>query len=421
VKALGPGLVTGASDDDPSGIATYAQAGAQFQYLLLWLSLFTFPLMTAIQEICDRSALATGKSLGALAAERFARRRAVIGLLLALLILANTLNIAADAAAVGAGMHLLHAGPVVLWSLLTGVFITAAVAQGSFEEISRIFKMLCLMLLAYVVVMFVAHPVWSDVLVHAVVPHIQLSKDYMLLVVAVLGTTISPYLLFWQSANRIEEMRAEPEGGSRVRPLTAATRREPERKLRLSRLDVFSGMALSQVVMFAIIVATGATIGAHGSTNVTSAAQAAQALHPAAGRLAETLFAIGFIGTGVLAIPVLAGSGAAGMAALVGKPWGFSRHVRDAPLFYVLVAAGTLGGTVITLFGVDPVKLLVFSALINGLLAAPFLALVMLITHDVGIMGERYRNGHAAQLLGWTAVVVMAAAAACYLVLTYAP
>jgi len=243
----------------------------------------------------------------------------------------------------------------------------------------------------------------------------------MLLFVAVLGTTISPYLFFWQSANRIEELRAEPEGGDRAVPLTDADREDPSRKLRMSRVDDFSGMAFSNIVMFAIIVATGSTIGAHGSTTITSAAQAAQSLRPAAGGLAQTLFALGFIGSGMLAIPVLAGSGASGLAAVMHKKWGFSRSAREAPFFYVLVGFGTLGGTVATLLGADPVKLLVFAALINGLLAAPFLALVMLISHDATIMGAKYCNGRAAQWLGWGTTVLMAGAAILYLSLTYLP
>ena len=419
LKAAGPGVITGASDDDPSGIATYSQAGAQFRYGLLWTSLLTLPLMAAVQEICDRTALATGRSLGALADERFRRWRAGLGVLIGLLIAANVLNIAADVSAVGEGMNLINAGPASVWAPIAGVAVTVLIIAGSFERITRVFKFLCLALLTYVVVLVAASPSWSDVLTHTVVPHIEFTKGYMLLFVAVLGTTISPYLFFWQSANRIEELRAEPEGGDHPQPLTAPARTDEKRKLRTSRVDDFAGMAFSNIVMFAIIVATGATIGAKANTTITSAAQAAQALRPAAGGLAETLFAVGFIGSGMLAIPVLAGSGASGLAALLHKDWGFSRSFRDAPFFYVLVAVGTLGGTLFTLVGVDPVKLLVYSALINGLLAAPFLVLVMIISGDVAIMTDRYRNGTTARVLGWTATTLMAVAAVVYLALNY--
>ena len=419
LRSLGPGLITGASDDDPSGVATYAQAGARFQYGLLWTALLTLPLMSAVQEICDRTALATGKSLGALADERFKRWRVGLGMLIGLLIVANVLNVAADVAAVGEGMNLLHAGPAALWAPVAGVAITGLVVAGTFDQITQVFKFLCLVLLTYVAVLFAASPSWSQVVLHTVVPQIEFSTDYMLLFVAVLGTTISPYLFFWQTANRVEDLRKEPEGGTRAVSLRMRSDERADRKLRMCRADDFTGMAFSNIVMFAIIVATGATLGANGGTDITSAAQAAQALKPVAGGASEYLFALGFIGSGMLAIPVLAGSGASALAALVHKDWGYSRKLQDAPFFYVLVAGGTLGGTLLTLVGVSPVRLLVFSALINGLLAAPFLVLVMLISQDRTIMGAKYRNGRAAQVLGWGTAGLMGIAALLYLALNY--
>jgi NRAMP (natural resistance-associated macrophage protein)-like metal ion transporter len=419
LTSLGPGLVTGASDDDPSGIATYSQAGARFGFAMLWTSLITLPLMAAVQEICDRTALATGKSLGALADVRFRRGRKLVAVLTAALILANILNIAADVAAIGTGMQLLHAGSPTLWALVAGIALTALIAAGSFTLVSRVFKVMCLALLVYAVVLVAAGPSWGDVLAHTVVPHVSLTKEYMLLLVAVLGTTISPYLFFWESGHRVEELRAEPEGGDRAEPLSSPVRTAPERKLAESRFDVFSGMVFSNVVMFSIIVATGATIGKHGATNVDTAAQAAQALRPTAGHLAQALFAIGFVGSGMLAVPVLAGAGAVAMAGLLRKNWGYSRTPREAPFFYALVMIGTLGGTALTLTSVNPVTLLLFSALINGILAAPFLVLVMLIAQNPSVMGEKYRNGRAAQFLGWTTVVLMAAATLVSFLLTY--
>ena len=418
LRALGPGLVTGASDDDPSGVATYAQAGAQFGYGMLWTALLTLPLMSAVQEICDRTALATGHNLGALAGRRYPRWRGLLSVLLFALILANLLNITADIVAIGAGMNLLHLGPVGLWSLIAGAVITTLLIAGSFETIARVFKILSLALLSYVVVMFAASPSWSEVVANTLVPHISWTKDYMLLVVAVLGTTISPYLFFWQSAHRVEELRDEPEGGDKPVPIRDRSPRAATHKLRTSRLDVFVGMTFSNLVMFAIMVSTAATIGAHGSVTITSAAQAAAALKPIAGRFAEALFAFGFIGSGMLAVPVLAGAGSAGMAGLLHKEWGFSRSPREAPVFYGLVIAGTVGGTLLTLTGVDPVKLLVYSALINGLLAAPFLVLVMLISADRTAMGE-YANGNLARCLGWGTALLMSASAIAYLVLNY--
>jgi NRAMP (natural resistance-associated macrophage protein)-like metal ion transporter len=405
---MGPGLVTGASDDDPSGVATYSQAGAQFGLGLLWVSLLTLPLMAGVQEICDRTALATGRGLGELAADKYrGKARPILVVLICALIIANALNIAADLVAIGSGMNLLHAGPTWMWALIAGTLITALVTVGNFVQVARVFKLFCLALLTYIVVLFAVHANWGQVAIHTLVPHVEFSNAFVALLVAVLGTTISPYLFFWQSAHRLEEMRDEPEGGQRPMPLDQRSDRGAARKERNSRFDVFFGMAFSNVVMFAIIVATASTL--QGKT-INSAADAAEALRPVAGPWASALFALGFIGTGMLAVPVLAGSGAAGMAGLLGKRWGFSRSVRKAPVFYGLVALGTVGGTVLSLATSDPIHLLVVVALINGIAAAPFLLLVMLISRDRRIMGE-YRNGRLATAMGWAAFTLMAAAA----------
>src|ERR1017187_8160506 len=264
LRAVGPGLVTGASDDDPSGIATYSQAGAQFGLAFLWSALLTFPLMAAVQEICDRTALATGTGLGELAVKRFHRTgRAVLGVLLIVLIVANALNIAADLVAVGSGMQLLHAGPTWLWALLAGVLILTLTVLGDFARIALVFKVLCAALLSYLVVAVLVTHQWGSVLGHTFIPHIEFNKAYLALLVAVLGTTISPYLFFWQSAHRLEEMRDEPEGGTRAQPLKQQSAKRARRKQSTSRLDVFGGMAFSNLVMFAIIVATAETLHAH--------------------------------------------------------------------------------------------------------------------------------------------------------------
>src|SRR3954463_14705132 len=252
LRALGPGLVTGASDDDPSGIATYSQAGAAFGYALLWTALLTLPLMSAVQEMCDRTALATGTGLGELAVEHFSRRwRRGLTILLGGLILANTLNIAADLVAVGSGMNLLGLGPTWVWGLVAGVVVTGLVTTGSFEAIARGFNLSCVALLAYLAVLILAHPSWTEIAAHTVIPHVQLSGEYAGLLVAVLGTTISPYLFFWQSAHRIEELRDESRGGSRAVPLKERAAAEAKTKQRTSRVDVFTGMAFSNLVMFA--------------------------------------------------------------------------------------------------------------------------------------------------------------------------
>jgi len=411
LRALGPGLVTGASDDDPSGIATYAQAGSSFGFGFLWAALLTFPLMAAVQEICDRTALATGKGLGELASERLGgKARGVVIGLVGLLIVANALNIAADLVAVGSGMQLLHAGPTALWAVVAGIAISALLLTGSFELVARVFKLLCIALLAYIAMLFVVNVSWGTVVRRTFVPHLSLSSAYIALLVAVLGTTISPYLFFWQSMHRLEEMRDEPEGGDKPEPLPEREDLAAEHKQRRSRFDVFFGMGFSNIVMFAIIVTTAATLGKNGKHHIQSAAEAASALQPVAGRFASALFALGFIGAGMLAIPVLAGAGSAGMAGLLGKRTGFSRSVRKAPTFYGLVLVGTLGGAALSLLGVNPIRLLVFVAILNGVAAAPFLALVMLISNDKKIMGD-YTNGKLARVLGWGTTALMTAAA----------
>ncbi|TQJ60020.1 NRAMP (natural resistance-associated macrophage protein)-like metal ion transporter [Arthrobacter sp. SLBN-83] len=404
---LGPGLVTGAADDDPSGIATYAKAGATFSNGMLWTVPVTLPMMMAVQEICDRTALATGESLGWLARRKFSRRpRVVIGILIVALLVGNVLNAAADLMAIGQGMQLLGAGPDHLWSALAGIGIAVALMSGSFAVIARVFKWLCLTLLAYVAVLLVANVDWPDVLEGILGLKFSFAPEYLGLIVAVLGTTISPYLFFWQSAHRVQELRAEDQGGDEAvglqdRPDAAAA----AHTLRKARADVFIGMVFSVLVMFAIMVATAATLGRNG-TDVNTAADVAKALEPVVGPAAKFLFAAGFIGTGILGVPVLAASGAAGLSGLLGKDWGLDLSPRRAPLFYALLGVGIVAGVLISFFSNDPIGLLVFSATINGIAAAPFLVVTMLISRDKAIMGE-YRNGWLATTLGWFTAAVM--------------
>lgn len=410
LRALGPGLVTGASDDDPSGIATYAQAGSSFGFGFLWTSLLTFPLMAGVQEICDRTALATGKGIGELATRCLgSRSRAVVAGLLCVLIIANALNIAADLVAVGSGMQLLHAGPGSIWAVIAGIAITVLVISGSFDFVARIFKLLCLALFSYIAMLFVIHVHWGSIATAIFTPHLETGSSYLGLLVAVLGTTISPYLFFWQSLHRVEEMADEPKGGSKPQPLRRRADRAATRKQWTSRFDVLGGMAFSNVVMFSIILTTAVTIGKHGKHTIQTAAEAATALEPIAGQFASLLFALGFIGAGMLAIPVLAGAGSAGLAGLLGRGAGFSRSPREAPVFYGLVLVGTVGGTTLSLVGLNPIRLLVFVAAINGVAAAPFLVLVMRIAGDRSIMGD-YVNGKLARVVGWSTAALMTGA-----------
>ncbi|MEA5456449.1 Nramp family divalent metal transporter [Sinomonas sp. JGH33] len=409
VTALGPGLVTGASDDDPSGIATYAQAGAVYGYSSLWTALVSLPMMIVIQEMCDRTATATGDSLGALVRRRFQRTgRIVVGILLVLLMLANTVNVAADLMAVGQGMQLLGAGPAQLWSPIAGIGLAVLLVTGSYRLVARVFTGLCFALFAYVVVMFFAGVDWGQVVQG--LGFLQLRPDlaYWGLIAAVFGTSISPYLFFWESGQRIEELRESPEGGDDAPADPEIPPHQAQRRREQQRIDVVVGMTLSVLVMFAVIVATGATIGRQGQ-EIHSAAEAAQALSPLAGPLAGLVFALGFIGTGLLAVPVLASSACIGLSALLHKEWGFDRSPRKAPVFYSLLLLGTVAGTVLAVVFPDPIGLLVFSAMLNAVAAAPFLITVLIIAGSRRIMGPR-RNRPLSAIVGWATAVVMVCA-----------
>lgn len=411
LRVLGPGLVTGAADDDPSGVATYSQAGATFGNGLLWTVPLSLPLMMAVQEICDRMALASGESLGRLIRRRFSKGVGVaIGVLVVALIAANCLNLAADLNAIGQGMQLLHAGPAWVWSIVAGVTILVTVVVGSFALIGKVFKWLCLVLLVYVAVLFATNVDWADVGAGLAGMQFEFSPAYLGLAVGVLGTTISPYMFFWQSAQRIEELRQEDRGGDDAAPLTARPPHEAHRRLRNGRIDVFTGMAFSVLIMFAIIASSAATLGEHHRT-VSSAAEAAKALEPIAGDFASILFALGFIGSGMLAVPVLAASGAAALAALLNRNWGLERSPRKAPLFYILLGVGMVGGIILAVANSDPIGLLVLSAIVNGIAAGPFLVIMMLISRDEKIMGK-YRNGRLAATLGWFTTGLMCVAGA---------
>lgn len=397
---LGPGLITGVADDDPSGVATYAQAGAVTGVQLLWLAPVSLPLMYGVQEICDRTALATGDSLGTLVRRKFGLHgRLLIGVLMVALLVANCLNIAADLAAIGQGMELLGLGPDHLWAAVAGVGLTIALVVGSFERIVAVFKWLCIVLVGYLGVLVVANVPWAEVGAGTLGLRMQWNWTTAGLIVAVLGTTISPYMFFWQSAHRIEEMRAE-EGADAGKPLTHRKFRRAMRRLFLARIDTLFGMAVSVVIMFAIMVSTASTVGRDGSVTLNTAADAAQALAPIAGPAASVVFALGFIATGILAVPVLAASASIGLAGLLNKPWGFDHSPKHAPIFYGLLGLGTVGGIVIALLSNDPVGLLVLSAIINGIAAAPFIIVVMLVSGDATLMG-RYRNTRLASVLGW--------------------
>lgn len=397
-RALGPGLITGASDDDPSGIGTYAQVGSQFGYGLLWTALLTFPLMTAVQEMCARIGLHTGDGLGTLLRRRFPQR-VVLPAVIATAV-ANTINVGADLGAVAAGARLLWAAvPSFVYVLVAGAIVLAFQLFSSYHRLSSIFKWLTLALFAYVGALVVIHPDAVHLVTGALVPRVQLSAGWLAAFVAILGTTISPYLFFWQASSEAVSVRAE-------RP----ARRVDARRVAHARVDVATGMAYSQVVMFCIIATSAVALNAHGITQIQTAAQAASALRPLAGAFAEVLFALGIIGAGLLAIPVLSASAAYAMSEALAFRGALEVRARYRPTFYGIIIGATLVGVVLNLVGVDPIKALFLTAVLNGLVAPPLLALITVVAADRRHMGK-HRSGRVSRVLGWTSVVIMGAAA----------
>ena len=398
-RLLGPGLVTGAADDDPSGIATYSQAGAQFGYGLLWTVFLTTPFMIAIQLVSARIGRVTGKGLAANAAG-FAPRWCVI-CLVSLLVLANVFNIAADIGAMAEALSLVvgglrheHALIFAASSVLLQVFVP-------YRRYAPILKFLTLSLFAYVATAFTVRIPWSEAILSALWPRPTLDLDYFLMVVAVLGTTISPYLFFWQASQEVEEMNQ----GKRRRPLNELSRGGDPEIYRIT-IDTVVGMVFSNTIAFFIILTTAVVLNGKGVTNIQSAAQAAEALRPLAGELTFILFALGIIGTGLLAIPVLAGSAAYGVAEAFGWPATLEAKAPDAVGFYGIIAAATIIGFGLGFTNVDPIKMLVWSAVINGIVAVPIMAVMMIIISRDSLMG-RFKAKPWLVGFGWGGTALM--------------
>jgi NRAMP (natural resistance-associated macrophage protein)-like metal ion transporter len=402
-RVLGPGFVTGASDDDPSGIATYANAGAAFGYGLLWTALVTFPLMVVVQYVCAKVGMVTGKGLAGIL-----RARApgwVLYPTVVALIVANTINVGADLGAIAASINLLvPAIPPEALVLPVAAGIVALVVFGSYRLIARVFQWLGLALLGYVGAGILAHPDLARVLAGTLVPRVSAAPAFLAALVAILGTTISPYLFFWQASHEVEDEKSF--GRTRLWQRRGAT----DRELRYAGADVTAGMLFSNIVMYFVILATGATLHAAGTTSLGSATEAAKALEPLAGSLASALLAIGLIGGGVLTVPILAGSAAYALAEAIGWRSGLDESPGRARQFYVVIALATLLGAAIPLLGINPIDALVGTAVINGLVAPPVLALVMLVSGDRAVMGDRVNN-RATRWTGWLTVALMAMAA----------
>ena len=402
VKQLGPGLITGAADDDPSGIATYSQAGAQFGNSVLWTVLFTYPLMVGIQMVSARLGFITGKGLAANVKAVFPR--SVLYTIVGLLLVANTINIAADIAAMGEALRLLLGGSAHLYSVCFAVLCLSMQVYLRYGTYVRYLKWLTLALLSYVAVAFTIHVQWASVVRGILLPSLNLDHDTITIIVAVFGTTISPYLFFWQAAQEMEDLRILNGGNGGSLPHTHAVARKHMRRI---RWDTYIGMGFSNLIAFFIILSAAATLHVAGITDIQTSAQAAEALRPLGGPAAFILFSLGIIGTGMLAIPVLAGSAAYAVAESFDWQSGMDRKLHEAQGFYGIIGVATVGGVALNFTHLDPVRALVWSAEINGIIAVPIMAVMMLLASRQDIMGDfvirpRLRG------LGWAATAVMA-------------
>ncbi len=398
---LGPGLITGAADDDPSGIATYSLAGAQFGYALLWTALFSFPLMAAVQETCGRIGLVTKKGLAQITKEHYPRP--VVLVITLILFAANTFNIGADISGMTAAVRLLVPLPEFLVGLAVAIGMIFLIIKLKYDRIVQVFKWMTLALFAYVVAFFLTQPDYAEILKNTILPQFSFDKAYIVMILAILGTTISPYLFFWQTSDEAENEKFLGKSVSRY-------------SLRVEKEDTVVGMGVSNLIMYFIIATTAGTLFMAGQHNVQTAAEAAQSLRPLAGDLAFVLFAVGIVGTGILAIPVLAGSAGYALSEAFGFHEGLNKTFKQARGFYIIIAAATLIGFGLNLLGISPMKYLFYSAVLNGLVSPIMIALLLLIANNEKIMGK-YKNGPLTNLLTVITLVVMTIGAVAIFVL----
>jgi NRAMP (natural resistance-associated macrophage protein)-like metal ion transporter len=405
---FGPGVITGASDDDPSGIATYSQAGAQFGFGMLWMVLFLYPLMTVVQEICARIGLVTGSGLAAVIKKRHSKK--IVYPIASLLLIANTINIGADIGAMSASVRLIFPQlPFFLVTLAFTAFILLSEIFVPYNKYVKILKYLTLSLFAYVATTIIVGGNLQQILINTIVPHIEFNANFAMLFVAVIGTTISPYLFFWQASEEAEEDVAK----KKIKEIGKGRPKVSKKEIKVMRGDVMVGMAFSVLIMYSIMVSTAGTMHANGITDIATADQAAKALQPLvksfpnAGEIAETIFALGIIGTGLLAVPVLAGSCGYALSEAFGWKQGLSRKFGQAKYFYLIIAASTVIGLWINFTNIDPIKALIYTAVINGIIALPMLFAIMRIANDKKILGKDMANRRISNVLGWGAFIVM--------------
>jgi len=402
MRYIGPGWITGASDDDPSGIATYSQAGAQFGYGMTWVMLFTWPLMAAIQEISARIGRVTGEGIAGNLRAHYPPW--LLRSIVALLLIANILNLGADLGAMGAATHLLVAGSAQIYVVIFAVGCALLEVFSRYERYASILKWTSVSLFAYVATALVVHVPWGQVAFATFVPSFTWQTDYIVTIVAVLGTTITPYCFFWQSSEEAEEERINPAAHSLLEvPAEAPS------EIKRIRVDTWIGMGFSNLISWFIIVTTAATLNAHGITDIQTSAQAAEALRPIAGVFTFAIFAAGIIGIGLLAVPVLAGSAAYALGEALGWSTGLARLPHDAKAFYGTIVVGTLIGVFINFVDLDPIKALFWCAVINGVVAVPLMVMIMIMAKQKKVMGA-FTLSRPLWALGWLCTAAMAVA-----------
>lgn len=399
---LGPGLITGAADDDPSGIGTYSQAGAAFGFATLWTALLTLPLMAVVQFLCAKIGMVSGMGLAGVLRTHYSRKLLYPTVLA--LVIANTINAGTDIAAIAAAFNLFIPLPITWMIVPVALIIVLVQVWGSYKAIARIFKWLTLALFAYIGAAIMARPHWGEVLKATFIPQPLFNGKYLLILVAILGTTISPYLFFWQASQEVEEEIKM--GRTTLKEREGATYAE----LRRAAWDTNIGMLFCNVIFYFVIVAAAATLHVAGKTDIQSAADAAQALRPLAGNAASVLFASGLIGAGFLAVPVLTGSSAYAVSETFGWKCSLNDKPREAKHFYTVIAISTLVGISVDFLGINPIKALLWTAVINGLLSPPLLLIIMLVSSNRKVMGDKV-NGLGANIIGWAATAIMFAAA----------
>ncbi len=398
---LGPGLITGASDDDPSGIGTYTTAGASLGFAMLWTAILTLPMMAAVQFICAKIGMVSGMGLAGALRKHYPSW--LVYSAISLLLIANTITAGVDIGAIAAAINLLIPIPAIVLVVPIAVGIVALQIWGSYSIIVRTFKWLTLTLFAYIVAAFLAKPHWGEVLKATFVPTLRFDNQYMTTLLAILGTTITPYMFFWQATQEVEE---ELQMG---RATLAQREGASDKELKFAEIDIDAGMLFASLVFYFVILASAATLHATGKTKIETAVEAAQALRPLSSGVASILFAVGLIGSGVLAVPVLTSSSAYALCETFKWKSGLSEKLRGAARFYAIIAVSTLVGVIVNFLKIPPVTALFWAAVINGILAPPLLVIIMLVSNNREVMGARV-NGLLTNFIGWAAVAVMAAA-----------